>query len=498
MPYSKVSDAPANIRKLNGARLSLSQVNSIAYAADSITGVDKPWAVAIAQFKKGHTVQGSKWVKKSSNQEKKELEEFFIEALKHDLLSLNDGEATAIVEKNDAGTYNITTISTAAVKDREDETFTVEAMDYDIAEAAKDGDYPEFRVFHSKHLGFGKVQKMMRVGIFAIDTGVSYDDPFSLAVCEKMLVNNDGKWRVSRGFRVKELNGACPNCENVLSISTKHMLSGFRCPGCDSVHLRFKGILDGIQFTKARTFDVTVTDVPAVPMTGAFAWRRENGVKGDTMTKKELKKRLLEAKISEKDIDARLKELNDDQLAQLGDIPMAEILKEFSSDDPEGNQDELVVGFDEMVSAFKEVVRVEIEEALDGFQVEVNGLELEELKQDTKPFDELKELVEGLSEKVDQLVVKDESRLKDVLNGTSRNGKLRILRMKEEHTEDDDEEDEEDEEELAKKLGVSKETLNWIKRAGPQAAPTGDEIVDSSGNVFGNMTEMIQGYAKED
>jgi hypothetical protein len=484
---------------LNGTALTLSQVNSIARVADSIPkeGGKKPWAIAIAQFKKSHTVSGGKWVKGGSSEK-----EFFIQSLKDELLlSLNDGDAATIVEKNDSGRYNITTISTAAVKDREDETFTVEAMDYDIAAAKEDGNYPEYRVFHSKHLGIGRVYKMTRVGIFAIDQGESYDDPFSLSVCEKMLANNNGKWRVSRGFKVLELSGGCPNCNSLLSISTKHMLSGYRCPTCDSVHLRFKGVLDGIRFTKARTFDVTVTDVPAVPYTGAYAWRKDddNSVDGGlSMTKKELKERLLEAGIPEDAINKRLKEVTDKQLEQLGDIPMAEILKEFEDEDPEGDEgddvdDGVVVEFAEMITAFKEVVRSEIEEALNGFQVEVEGFDAEAFKQDPQNFTELKEMLEDLQDKVDQLTLKDESRLKDMLRSTSRNGKVRILRMKEEDDDEDDEEDEEDIESLAEKLGMKKETLDWIQKAGPQVTKESDQIIDASGTVYPTLTAAIRG-----
>ena len=496
MPWSNITDAPANIRKLNGTALTLSQVNSIARVADSIPkeGGKKPWAIAIAQFKKSHTVSGGKWVKKGSSGEEKEL---FIQSIRDELLlSLNDGDAATIVEKNDSGRYNITTVSTAAIKDREDETFTTEAIDYDIAEAKKDGNYPEYRVFHSKHLGIGRVTKMMRVGIIAIDSGESYDDPFSLSVCEKMLANNDGKWRVSRGFRVLELNGGCPNCDSLLSISTKHMLSGYRCPDCDSVYLRFKGVLGGIRFTKARTFDVTVTDVPAVPYTGAYAWRQDddNSVDGGTsMTKKELKKRLLEAGIPEDAIKERLKEVTDKQLEQLGDdIPMAEILKEFEEEDPEGDPkgDGVVVEFDDMITAFKEAVRSEIEEALNGFQVEVEGFDAEVFKQDSKGYAELKGLVEDLQDKIDQLTLKDEARLKDMLRNTPRNGKVRILRMKEE---EEEEEEEEDLESLAERVGMKKETLDWIQKAGPQVTKESDQIVDASGAVYPTLTAAVRG-----
>lgn len=490
MPWKNTSDAPANLRKLNGTPLTLSQINSIAHMAEGMQDKEKSsrWAIAIAHFKKTHTVSNGKWVKKGTSEK-----ELFIEALKEDLLSLNDGDAATIVEKNHKGTYNITTVSTAALEDREGETFTTVAMDYDIAEAEKHGDYPEYRVFHSKHLGIGRVLKMMRVGIFAVDTGESYDDPFSLAVCEKMLANNDGRWRVSRGFKVHGLSGACPECGSSLAISTKHMIGGFRCPGCDTVHLRFKGVLDGIQFTKARTFDVTVTDVPAVPYTGAFAWRKdESNVNGDiSMNKKELKERLLEAGISEEQIDERLKEVTDDQLSQLGDIPMAEVLKEF--DDSDDGDDGVVVEFDTMLSAFKEAVRSEIEEALNGFQVEIDGFDVEAFKQEPVDLTEMKEEISELKEAISLLLEKDEARLKHILSETPRNGKVRILRMKEgEKDEEEDEEDEEDMESLSKKLGVEKKTLSWIQGLAPTREKEA-EIVDASGNSFDNMTQMVHG-----
>jgi len=428
--------------------------------------------------------------------------EQFIQTLQRDLLlSLNDGEAATIIEKNARGRYDIMTVSTAAIEDREGETFTVEAIDYDIAEAERTGEYPEIRAFHSKQLGIGQIHKMMRVGIFAVDFGESYDDPFSLSVCKKMLADNDGKWRVSRGFRVLELSGACPECESVLSISTKHMLSGFRCPSCETVHLRFKGALGGIRFMKARTFDVTITDVPAVPWTGAFAWRKEDNsvVEGDlSMTKKELKERLMKAGIPEDAVDTRLKEISDADLLNLGDmtdIPNAEILKEWNSDPATDPQEGTVVEFDDMVDAFKQVVRKEIEEALNGFQVEIDGIEFPEYKQDTTGITAIKEAILDLNVKVDALMEKDEARLKDMLSTTSRSSKLRILRMKEKEIEDDeDEEDEEDEdkEDMEKEFGLAAGTLDWIKGFDSKKKSP-ETIVDSTGQEFGSLTAMVHG-----
>ena len=95
-----------------------------------------------------------------------------------------EGESTIYVEKQ-GDVYWITAVSTAALKDHEGETFDAECIDYDLKQAKRLGDYPEFRVFHKPSLGIGRVEKMQRVGIFAVDQGTSYMDPFSLAVCEK-------------------------------------------------------------------------------------------------------------------------------------------------------------------------------------------------------------------------------------------------------------------------------------------------------------------------
>ena len=68
MPYSSIDDAPANIRELDGCSLTLSQINEIMSAYDSIKesgDVNNPMAVAIAQWKKGHQIEGDKWVSMS-------------------------------------------------------------------------------------------------------------------------------------------------------------------------------------------------------------------------------------------------------------------------------------------------------------------------------------------------------------------------------------------------------------------------------------------------
>ena len=138
--------------------------------------------------------------------------------------------------------------------------------DYDINSTKNTGNYPEFRMFHKSYLAVGRVTKMRRAGIFAIDEGYAYDDPFSKEVCEKILSGNDGRWRMSRGFYVLEASGGCPECGEGLLVETKHMIAGFSCPTCKSVHPGYKGTLEDIKFHKTRTFDVTITDKPCVPI----------------------------------------------------------------------------------------------------------------------------------------------------------------------------------------------------------------------------------------
>lgn len=77
MPYSKLSDAPANIRELDGVALTLAQVNWIANIADGIEADDvkSPWAVAIARFKKSFVKRGGKWVKREEEATKQEVHE---------------------------------------------------------------------------------------------------------------------------------------------------------------------------------------------------------------------------------------------------------------------------------------------------------------------------------------------------------------------------------------------------------------------------------------
>ena len=383
------------------------------------------------------------------------------------------------IEKEEDGRYLITTVSTAAVKDQDGETFTVDAIDWDIAEAKRKGDYPEFRAFHKSYFGIGRVEKMSRVGIFAVDQGHSYTDPFSLEICEKLLARNDGKWRCSRGFYVTEASGNCPSCGSGLVVSKEHMEVGFRCPSCKQVHISYKGVLKELHFRKARTFDVTITDIPCVPYTGASAIKSGVVSEVNEMNKQQLKEKLLANGISEEVIDLRLAGMDESRLKEIDDIPDAVLLKEFEDgseeevDDGEFEQedessesdDELFTLDPQVLKEFAAISRSIIRGELDGMEIEVDTPSFKE--------DELAELKEKVDAIYDVLVGSKQKTLKEILGDAPRNGKLRVARFKQQMPpeEEDDEEDDDMDEEDAEEKEVS--------------------IVSGDGRRFKSMTEMI-------
>lgn len=466
MPYSKMSDIPSNLRTMDGVSLTLDQVNWIASIAEGIPQgkVENPWAVAKAKFKQSYIKRGGKWVKR-----KKAMVRKAARAVEESLVP------GVMVSKDSDGRYRIVAISTAALEDKEGDTFETVAMDYDIHMAEKTGEYPEFRVFHSPALGIGRVEKMSRIGIFAVDEGISYDDPFSLAVCKSMLAGNDGTWRVSRGFMVCEASGLCSSCGEDLVIGLKHMIAGFRCPSCKEVHLGYRSALKKVRFRKARTFDVTVTDVPAVTTTSVGAFTEYEN-KEFSMTKKQLKDKLLKAGLSEEQVDARLSSVSDERLKELDDIPDAVLLKEFS-DDSAGSETVLVLDT-EVLKEFSELVEDTVskllKEALDGLTIEVPDMEME-LKE-LPAVDKLADSVAALKESVDSLLQKDEVRLKELLRDAPRGAKLRIRRFKETSEVCDDEDEDSD---------------NGEKP--PTEEKERDQIMLGDGTVVGSLSEAVIG-----
>ena len=474
MPYSKISDA--HLKKLDDVPLTLDQINEIAKMADAIGG-DKGWPIAISNFKKSHKIVGNHWESNSENDK-----EF----------------SSTYVEKQSNGKYKIVAISTAAVRDKEDETFTTEAIDYDARISEETGEYPEFRVFHSKDLGIGKVTKMSRVGIFAVDEGESYDDPFSLEVCEKMLTNNDdGRWRVSRGFKVIEASGICKKCGENLLLKEIHLQIGHRCPVCKSVSMGSKGSLKSMRFLKARTFDITITDTPAVPWTGVTAVPVDKSQMEDLMaTKKELRKRLLDAGMDESIVDARLDKISDEKLKEFDTIPDAILLKEFDAKENSDSDDNTFYLDEAVLGEFTKIVKKELTDLMNNLEVEVN--DNEEVEKEDNIMTVIKELVDkvsNLEEVVQSLMRSDEDKMKELIEGTPRKG-LMVLRNKackrsSNDVEDYDDEDEDGEEE---DRNLPTRSMRHRKEFGQYADPV--LIMDSEGNRVKSMTEFIHGENK--
>lgn len=406
----------------------------------------------------------------------------------------------AVVEKQPNGQYRIVSVSTAALPDREDETFTVRAIDHDIEVSKETGIYPEYRLFHKKGLAVGRVEKMHRVGIFAVEEGHSYTDPFSIQVCEKMLANNDGTWRTSRGFRVFEVSGGCPSCGEVLSIGRKHMLAGYRCPSCGNIYVGYKGVLSDVHFQRAKTFDITITDIPAVPWTGVAAFG--NTILSEdslmTLTKQQIRKKLLDAGIEKQLVDERLDDLDDDRLKELGDdIPEATLLKELDLGEEDTVEyfvlDPDVLKEFEILNekAVRAAVKEEVASQLSNLTIDVEGLSGMEV--DLKEVPVLVEIKEMLEELRDSLT--DVGVLKELLDNTSRSSRMRILRFKGGGGYDEDEE-EEDEEMKAGKKGKKRMPATMRDEEEEDEEEEDEEkqfIPTSDGKPVSSMTEFVHG-----
>ena len=460
MPYTNIADA--KIKKLDNTPLSLQQINSIARMADAIGG-DIGWATAIAHFKKIHTIKDGVWIKNEKP----------------------DEESTLAVSKEDDGRYKIISVSTSAIADLEDEIFTTKAIDYDAKMAESTDEYPEYRLFHKKHLGIGKVEKMYRIGIFAIEEGKSYSDTFSKQICEKMLNDNPGKWRTSRGFYVIEVAGTCPNCESGLVIGQKHMKIGFKCPTCNSYHSTYKRVLKDIRYIKTKTFDITITDIPCNPLTGVAAIKDDKILmEYNEMTKKQLKEKLLTAGLTEEVVEAKLSSLTEEQLKEYDGIPEATLLKEFQEDDQAESGEDVegeVLVFDEatikqisdtVIAGIAEKIDVAIEtklkEVLSTIELEISGDADANAFKELSEFKQLVEDIADVKKSVAELVKSDAIKVAETITDMPKNGKLRVMMTKSKPMPNieamGDEEDEEDE----------------------------DTIMSSEGKEFSSMTDFIR------
>lgn len=212
-------------------------------------------------------------------------------------------------------------ISTADEWDQDGEAFDKEAIDYAIQWAKETRDYPELRVIHIKGARVGQCDKMSRVGGYAVDEGYYFSDAFSK---EAQRAVTTGKMsRVSRGFQVVEATGACP-CGVRLRVSPFALKIDYQCPVCEGV---FSGKeLTGIRFTKARVFDLSITDRPAVRSTAIanFTVTKEQ----EQMTRDEIKKRLIDASFKEEVVVAWLEGLSDADLEKMKEDSLVQTFKE--------------------------------------------------------------------------------------------------------------------------------------------------------------------------
>jgi hypothetical protein len=227
-----------------------------------------------------------------------------------------------------------------------------------------------------------------------------------------------------------------------------------------------------VRFLQTRTFDITVTDNPAVPMTGVSAFPIDFE-EVQVMGKKEaLKERLLNAGMSEDVIDERLSAISDDEAKEYDGIPEAILLKEF------GDEDESVETVELDPSVMKEIrqaIREEVSAALEGASLEIDAGS--DVLKESSEIAELKEAVENLTEMVQQLLDGDTERVKETLSGSSRKAKRLVSRFKEDKktVPQDEEEDTEDEE----MDGEDEEEKEMI--------------LDADGVQHSSLSEMIMG-----
>lgn len=161
-------------------------------------------------------------------------------------------------------------VSTVQTVDKQNETFTTTAMDKGIARAQRLKEYPELRLWHVRGFKLGMCDYMSRVGIYAVDQGYWHQTPFAQAM-KDLVVANDGRWRVSRGFFPVKAAGQCTSCGTDLSVGPWNFMLGVRCGVCGSYYAKPRMLKD-LRHLETVTFDITLTDVPAVADTAVTAY----------------------------------------------------------------------------------------------------------------------------------------------------------------------------------------------------------------------------------
>jgi hypothetical protein len=233
-------------------------------------------------------------------------------------------------------------VSTDEIWDAQGEMFTKEAMDYDISQAQETGEYPELRLFHVRGLKLGQCDSMKRVGEYAVDQGYWNDTPFAQAVKE-LVQNNPGKWKISRGFHMVEAAGLCPQCGVGLSVRPLNLIVGAQCPACGTWVAPSK--VKSLRHLKTRTFDITLTDVPAVSTTGVATYSvlvqdKDGGIH---MDRSELKERLLKAGLEVEVVEDFLGSMADEDLLRMKDQTPDEIIEKLQAAIQEIDDDEAEV-----------------------------------------------------------------------------------------------------------------------------------------------------------
>jgi len=161
-------------------------------------------------------------------------------------------------------------VSTAEVWDLEDTLFTTQAMDYDIQYANRTKDFPELRLYHVRGFKLGICDYMSRIGKWAVDKGKWYKTNFAQAMKDIVCANN-GRWKMSRGFHVVKATGLCSTCDTDLMVSPWNFLFGIQCKSCGAVYGDVSD-LKRMQYLATITYDLTVSDVPIVPVTAIAAY----------------------------------------------------------------------------------------------------------------------------------------------------------------------------------------------------------------------------------
>lgn len=160
-------------------------------------------------------------------------------------------------------------VSTVQMWDRQGEMFTTEAMDYDASRAHQTKEFPELRMFHVRGFKLGVCDSMQRINEYAVDQGYWHDTPFAQAVKE-IVAKNKGRWKISRGFYTVKASGLCPDCGAGLTVGPINYIVGVPCRVCKEWYAPSK--LKQLKHLETRTFDITLTDVPAVVQTAVAAY----------------------------------------------------------------------------------------------------------------------------------------------------------------------------------------------------------------------------------